>query len=142
MADLRYALRAIRRMPGLAAVVVLSLGIGIGVNTVVFSWMQLLLFNPLPGVKGGGDFHLIEPRADNGGFPGVSWLEARDLRERLTSFRGLIVSRIVPFNVGDASRVERTFGQLVSDNYFDVLGVKPAFGRLLGPADLARIGGE
>jgi predicted permease len=142
MSDLRYALRSIRRMPGLAAVVVLSLGIGIGVNTVVFSWMQFLLFNPLPGVKGAGNLHLIEPRTDNGGFPGASWLEARDLRERLRSFRGLIASRIIPFNVGESSRVERTFGQLVSDNYFAELGIKPAFGRLFGPADLARIGGE
>lgn len=142
MSDFRYALRSIRRMPGLAAVVILSLGIGIGVNTVVFSWMQLLLFNPLPGVKGGGNLQLIEPRTDNGGFPGVSWLESRDLRERLRSFRGLVASRIIPFNVGEASRVERTFGQFVSDNYFSELGVEPAFGRLLGPQDLARVGGE
>jgi predicted permease len=142
MSDIRYALRSIRRMPGLAAVVVLSLGIGIGVNTVVFSWMQLLLFNPLPGVKGGGNVHLIEPRGDGGGYPGLSWLETRDLRERLRSFRGLVASRIVPFNVGEASRVERTFGQLVSGNYFSELGVQPAFGRLLGPDDEARIGGE
>ena len=142
MSDLRYALRAIRRMPGLAAVVILSLAIGIGVNTVVFSWIQLLVFNPLPGVKGAGNFHLIEPRTDNGNYPGVSWLEARDLRERLTSFRGLLVSRIIPFNVGEASRVERTFGQLVSGNYFSELGIEPAYGRLIGPDDVARIGGE
>ena len=57
MSDFRYALRSIRRMPGLAAVVILSLAIGIGVNTVVFSWIQLLVFNPLPGVKGAGNFH-------------------------------------------------------------------------------------
>jgi predicted permease len=142
MSDLRYALRSIRRMPGLAAVVILSLGIGIGVNTVVFSWMQFLVFNPLPGVKGAGDLKLIEPRTDNGGFPGLSWRETRDLRERLRSFRGLLASRIIPFNVGEASRIERTFGQLVSDNYFSELGVKPAFGRLIGPDDLKRIGGE
>jgi predicted permease len=142
MSDFHYALRSIRRMPGLAAVVILSLGIGIGVNTVVFSWMQLLLFNPLPGVKSAASFHLIQPRGDKGGFPSLSWLETRDLRERLTSFRGLHASRIVPFNVGEASRVERTFGQLVSDNYFSELGVKPAFGRLLGPGDVKRIGGE
>ena len=142
MSDLRYALRTIRRMPGLAAVVILSLGIGIGVNTVVFSWMQFLLFNPLPGVKSASTLQLIEPRTDNGGFPGLSWLEARDLRERLRSFRGVFVSRIVPFNVGEANRVERTFGQLVSDNYFSELGVTAASGRLIGPDDLKRIGGE
>jgi predicted permease len=142
MSEIRYALRSIRRMPGLAAVVILSLGIGIGVNTVVFSWMQLLVFNPLPGVKDAANFVLVEPRGERGGYPGLNWLEARDLRERLRSFSGLFVSRIVPFNVGEASRVERTFGQLVSGNYFSDLGVQPAFGRLLGPDDVARIGGE
>lgn len=142
MSDLRYALRSIRRMPGLAAIVILSLGIGIGVNTVVFSWMQLLVFNPLPGVRGAGNLHLVEPRTDSGGYPGLSWLEARDLRERLRSFESLFVTRIMPLNVGEASRVERVFGQFVSGDYFSALGVTPVFGRPLGPRDLARIGGE
>src|SRR5450755_2623348 len=62
LGDLRNAARTIRRMPGLAAVIILSLAIGIGVNTVIFSWIQTFLFQPLPGVKGASSFLLVEPR--------------------------------------------------------------------------------
>src|SRR6267143_2325889 len=52
LGDLRNAVRTIRRMPGLAAVIIVSLAVGIGVNTTIFSWIQLILFQPLPGVSG------------------------------------------------------------------------------------------
>src|SRR5215208_2696729 len=89
--DLRLAWRTIVRMPGLAVVVVVSLGVGIGVNTAIFSW-----------------------------------LEYRDLRERLRSFPGLIAFRMAPLNVGEADRTERAYGLLVSGNYFSALGLTPA----------------
>ena len=66
MTDLRHALRIIWRAPVLAAVVICSLGIGIGVNTAVFSWIQALVLRPLPGVANATDFYLIEPRSDGG----------------------------------------------------------------------------
>ena len=72
--DLVHAWRAIRRMPMLATVVVLSLGAGIGVNTAIFSCIQAVVLRPLPGVRDSGAFHLIEPRADTGSCPGMSWL--------------------------------------------------------------------
>ncbi len=140
--DVRYAFRAIRRMPGLAAVVIVSLGIGIGVNTAVFTRLQYMIFQPLPKVANSGDLHLIEPRTDAGSYPGVSWLEYRDLRQRAQSFRDVLAARMVPFNVGEASRVERTFGQLVSANYFSVLGVQPALGRFFRPDEAEQVGRE
>src|SRR5688572_24640196 len=88
--DLRQALRAMARMPLLSAVIVLSLAVGIGVNTAVFSWIQLFLFNPLPGVRGGGTLYLVEPRAETGSHPGASWKEYGDLQERLTAFESLL----------------------------------------------------
>ena len=69
--DLRHAWRAMVRAPLLAAVVIVSLGVGIGVNTVVFSWIQALVFRPLPGVADASSFHLVEARAENGTRPGV-----------------------------------------------------------------------
>ncbi|GJG89665.1 hypothetical protein tb265_48460 [Gemmatimonadetes bacterium T265] len=54
--EVRHAWRAVRRIPGLALVVVLSLGVGVGVNTAVFSWLEAVVLRPLPGVRGGADF--------------------------------------------------------------------------------------
>src|SRR6478672_12392546 len=98
--DLRHALRAIMRAPLLSAVIVLSLGIGIGVNTVVFAWLQGTIVHPLPGVAGSGRLHLVEPRSDNDSYPGMSWLEYRDLHARLTSLPDLIAFRMAPLYIG------------------------------------------
>src|SRR6185295_4057420 len=121
---------------------IVSLGIGIGVNTAVFSWVQAMVLQPLPGVSGGASFQLVEPRAESGSYPGVSWLEYRDLRERLRSFPDLLAFRMVPLNVGEAGRTERTYGVLVSGNYFSALALRPALGRFLRPDEVERAGGE
>src|ERR1700752_1018022 len=73
LGDLRNAGRAISRMPVLAAVIIVSLAIGIGVNTTIFSWIQMILFQPMPAVTGASNFLLVEPRSDTAGYPGASW---------------------------------------------------------------------
>src|SRR2546430_9027694 len=115
--DLLHACRSIARMPALAAVVIVSLAIGIGVNTAVFSWIQAVVLRPLPGVPEAGGYHFVEPRAKTGSYPGVSWLEYRDLKERLHAFPNLLAFRLTTLNVGNAGRIERTFALLVSGNY-------------------------
>jgi predicted permease len=62
--DVRHAWRNILRMPALALVVIVSLGVGIGVNTAIFSWIQAVVLKPIPGVEDSGSFYLIEPRND------------------------------------------------------------------------------
>jgi predicted permease len=131
--DLRHARRMIGRSPGLALVVVLSLGAGIGVNTAVFSWIEAIVLRPLPGVRDAGEIHLVEPRASAGSHPGASWLEYRDLRERLHAVTDLAAFRMVPLNLGEAGRTERVYGLLVSDNYFAALGVRPVQGSVFPP---------
>jgi predicted permease len=138
--DVRHAWRTIARMPLLAFVVVASLGVGIGVNVVVFSWLQLLVFKPIPGVADAAGFHLVEPRSEAGTYPGGSWPEYQDLRDRLRAFRSLVAFRMAPFNVGEPGRTERTFGQLVSGNYFAELGLRPQLGRFLNPDEVTRAG--
>ena len=133
--DLVQAWRAIRRMPMLAGVVVVSLGVGIGVNTAIFSWIQAVVLRPLPGVRDSGAFQLIEPRAETGSYPGVSWLEYQDVRARSAMVPEMIAFRMVPFSVGETGRTERAFGLLVSDNYFSALGLTPAFGRFFHPEE-------
>jgi predicted permease len=140
--ELRLALRSLARMPLLTAVVVVSLGVGIGANTVVFSWIQALVLRPLPGVADASLFHVIETVTETGSRPGASWPEYQDLRERIPSIPDLVAFRMAPFNLGDASRNERTYGLLVSGNYFQGLGLSSAAGRLLAPSDVARPGAE
>jgi predicted permease len=140
--DVRHAWRAIRGMPVVAAVVVASLGVGIGVNTAVFSWVQAIVLRPLPGVADSASLDWVEPRADTGSYPGLSWREYGDLRERLQSLSDLIAFRMVPFTVGEPGRVERAYALLVSPNYFTALGLRPAAGRFPRPDEFLRPGGE
>ena len=142
LGDLRNAARTISRMPALAAVIIFSLAIGIGVNTTIFSWIQMILFQPLPAVSGASNFLLVEPRSETSGYPGASWLEYRDLQSRLPALRDLIASQMVPFNVGAPGQTERTHGQLVSGNFFSALGLKPAIGRFIRPEEAERLGTE
>jgi putative ABC transport system permease protein len=142
LGDLRNAGRTICRMPGLATVIIVSLAVGIGVNTTIFSWIQMFLLQPLPGVSGASNFLLIEPRAETGGYPGASWLEYRDLQTQMSALRDVVASQVVPFNVGETGQTERTFGQLVSGNYFSALGLKPVIGRFIRPGEAERPGTE
>src|SRR5580700_6840207 len=95
LGDLRNARRTICRMPGLAAVIIVSLAIGIGVNTTVFSWIQLILFQPMPAVSGAANFLLVEPHSETGGYPGASWLEYRDLRTQVPALRDIVAFQMV-----------------------------------------------
>jgi predicted permease len=142
LADLRNAGRTIRRMPGLAAVIIVSLAVGIGVNTTILSWIQTILLKPVPAVSGASNFVLVEPRTETGGYPGASWLEYRDLQTQVPALRDIVASQMVPFNVGETGQTERTHGQLVSGNYFSALGLKPAIGRFIRPEEAERPGTE
>ena len=102
ISDVRQAWRMIWRMPGLAAVVIVSLGVGIGVNTAVFSWIQAMVLEPIPGIVDAGGVQRVEPRADTGSYPGASWAEYRDLRDRMRTLPDLFAFRMVPFNIGES----------------------------------------
>jgi predicted permease len=142
LGDLRNAVRTISRMPALATVIIVSLAIGIGVNTTIFSWIQMILFQPMPAVNGAANFLMVEPSSETGGYPGASWLEYRDLQTRLPALRDVVASQMVPFNVGVPGNIERTHGQLVSGNFFSALGLKPALGRFIRPEEAERPGTE
>src|SRR5438132_185707 len=130
----------ILKMPALAAVVIGSLAVGIGANTVVFSWIQAVVFNPIAGVRRASDFHSLEAKTDTGIYIGSSWLEYRDLRERLRALDRLIAFRMIPLYVGERGCVERASALLVSDNYFTALGLTPALGRFLRADEVATPG--
>ena len=138
--DLRHSGRALRRAPLLSAVVLLSLGLGIGANTVIFSWINSLVFRPLPGVTDASRFTLVEPRSETGSYPGASWTEYRDLAAQLPSFDWLLAYKMQPLSFGEPGHEERVYAQLVSGNYFAALGLHPALGRLLGNEETAQSG--
>ncbi len=133
--DLRYGARMLMKNPGFTLIAVMTLALGIGANTAVFSFINPLLFKPLPGV--------IEPerlaqvsRTYNGhGFSEFSYPDYLDYRDHNTVMFGLAVRRGGSFNLNDGRAAERVEGEIVSGNFFDVLGVKPEQGRLLAPAD-------
>lgn len=141
-ADLLHAARALARMPLVSLTVIVSLAVGVGVNATVFSWIQAVVFHPMPGVRGSGEFHFVEPVSESGARPSASWREFQDLQAGVTSMRDLTAFRMAPLYVGAPGRTERAYGELVAGNFFDALGLTPAAGRLLGVSDTVRPGGE
>lgn len=140
--EARHAFRSLVRAPILSSVIVLSLAVGIGANTVVFSWLQALVLRPLPGVPDASEFHVIEPVTDTETRPGSSWPEYIDLLERVRSIDDLLAFRMVPLNVGEAARTERTYALLVSGSYFRGLRLEPAVGRFIRDQEVSRPGAE
>jgi predicted permease len=140
--DLREATRSIRRAPFVSAVIVVSIGLGIGVNATVFSWLQAVVIQPIPGVSDASALRLVEPRTERGGYPGTSWLEYRDLQARLEPFQDLVAFRMTPLDVGIADASDRAYALLVSGNYFTALGLRPAIGRFIRAEDVVRPGAE
>jgi hypothetical protein len=142
MSDVSHAARGALRNPVVSIVVVSSLGIGIGVNTAVFSWLQAIVLHPLPAVSRSANLYSIELRTQSGSYSSMSWLEYRDLHERVSTIEDLFAFRMVPLYIGDSGRVERTYGQLVSGNYFNALGLTPAVGRFMRAEEAERAGSE
>ncbi len=129
MKDLRFALRLLAKHPGFTATAVLSLALGIGATTTVFSWMQGVLFDPLPGVADAGRIVAVESVTPSGAYIDSSWLDYRDIRNRAKSFTGTLAFRDRPLRMGADESSERVWALFVSGNYFEVLGVRPAAGR-------------
>ena len=128
--DIRFALRGLRKTPGFALVAVLTIGLGVGVNTTVFTWMQALVLRPFPGVERPDRLVALytRPPTTDADWP-VSYPTYRDWREGARAFEGIAVSHFEQLGLRLGGPPERVWGQLVSANYFDVLGVRPGLGR-------------
>ncbi len=133
--DVRYALRQVRRNPGLAAAAVLTIGIGVAANTTVFSWTRAVLLDPLPGASDPGRVVAIEELTPSGEWTPTSALDFRDLRDDSRSFASMAMAYPTTLSVGDETAAERRYGEVVSASFFDVLGVKPEMGRLYSESE-------
>jgi predicted permease len=133
--DLRHAARSLRASPGLVLLATLSLALGIGANATVFSWARAVLLEPFSGVPGQDRLVKALQTDRNEEFISFSYPDYRDLRDRATTLAGLAAVRSVPVTLGADGRSERVWAQLVSGNFFEVLGVAAQTGRALTPAD-------
>jgi predicted permease len=134
--DVRFGARSIRRNPGFALVVVVTMALGIGANTAIFSVVNGVLLRPLPYEKG---HQLVvlrhqQPIADNDDM-GFSYKEILDYRTRSKSLAGVVEFHSMWFILLGRSEPERVSTGVVSANFFDLLGVLPLHGRTFVEAD-------
>ena len=133
--DMQHALRMMKRNPGFTAITVLTLALGIATSTTVFGWVDAILLHPLPGVEQPDRLVALETTTPGGEFVTNSYPDYRDFRDHLKLVDGIAVTRPVAFSVGKEDHAERVWGELVSGNFFSVLGVKPERGRTFLPAE-------
>ncbi len=133
--DLRHALRALRQSPVVTLAVVLSLALGIGANSTVFTWVRAVLLQPLPGVAHAGRVLSLETSDPDEGLVSWSHPDYLDLRDNATTLDGAVAFDDEALSLATGGQAERVWSLLVSGNYFDVLGVRPLLGRALRPSD-------
>ena len=127
--DVRYGLRALAKNRGFTAVAVLSLGLGIGANTTIFSLVHAILLRPLPVEEPArlAEVYTLDPRIP--GRWGCSFPNFQDYRDRNEVFSSLFVYTGVRLNLTGGTEPRPVMGQLASANYFSTLGVNPVRGR-------------
>src|SRR5271170_3721023 len=129
--DLRYALRQLGRNPGFAIVAILTLALGIGANTAIFSVIDSILLQPLPFSQAGKLVEIQGISADDTGLESnypKGWI--REYQRRATTFSSISAYTLnAEYNVAGAGSSDRAYGSSVSTNLFDTLGGRPALGR-------------
>lgn len=143
--NLRQASRALVKAPGFTAVVVLTLALGIGANTAIFTLMDQVLMRALPVEDPASLVTLDAPGPNRGRLEGdhaLSYPMFVDFRDKNTVFSGVFARFPVGLTMLHENRSERVRGDLVTGGYFQVLGLRAAAGRLLGPSDDVVPGGH
>ena len=134
--DIRLALRTLPRMPGFSLAFILTLGLGIGANTAIFSVINGVLLRPLPYPDADRIVHLRQPQVAAGvEDTSFSFAEVADYRSQATTIDQFIEFGDWTFNVLGRGEPHRATGGLVTPNFFQLLGIRPHLGRLLLPSD-------
>jgi len=139
--DLRFALRTLRRSPGFTLLAVMSLALGIGANTAIFSLLYQVVLRAVP-VRDPGSLYSLESDDNNYGYTRrdnnlsvFSYPMYKALRDRNGALSGLVARVSYPATLTSGGEAVRTTVEAVTGNFFDVLGVQPSLGRLLVPSD-------
>jgi predicted permease len=131
--DLRYGIRISLKSPGFTVAALLTLAVGIAVNATVFSWIDSVLLRPIPGTSEAHGLVVFETLTPNREPITTSYPDYRDYRDHLKLLAGLALHQPHPLHIGEEDHSQRVWGELVSGNYFAVLGVRPALGRVFAP---------
>jgi predicted permease len=141
--DLRYALRMLAKNPGFAAIAILTLALGIGANTAIFSLTDQILLRRLPvrnpeqlvvlRTTGSNQGHIWSDSTDDSGM--FSYPMYKDLRDRNQAFSSLLARYPASVSISGHGSTELSQAELVSGNYFEMLGVQPALGRVFSASD-------
>src|SRR5882672_1518734 len=140
--DVRYGLRMLAKNPGFTLIAILTLALGIGANTAIFSLLNQVLLRRLP-VRHPEELVVLK---SPGPKHGHVWSDGDDseifsyplykgLAKNTTVFNGVLARFEFSASIASRGQTDRGSGELVTGNYFEVLGVQPAFGRVLSPAD-------
>jgi putative ABC transport system permease protein len=133
--DLRYGLRQLLKRPGFTFLAIFSMALGIGANTAIFSLIDTVLLRPLPVRDASQLVELYGTLHNNTDYTIQSYPNYKEYRDRNDVLSGLLAYRMVVTSLSHTGNNQRVWGYLVTGNYFDVLGVKPALGRAFLPEE-------
>src|SRR5215470_6818936 len=139
--DIRYSLRVIAKAPGFAALAILTLALGIGANTTIFSWINSALLNPVPGLGNPSEVVALTLSKPGDTPFAFTYPDLEAMRDGQQSFTGIAACSFVQMSLTGKGKPERVFGMVASANYFDVLGVRPILGRGFLPVEDDKPGG-
>ncbi|MGE5321373.1 MAG: ABC transporter permease [Actinomycetota bacterium] len=141
--DVHYGFRLLRRSPVFTAIAVITLALGIGANTAIFSltYQVLLQLLPVPHpeelvILRSPGYKMGRTSSDGDGAASFSYPMYKEMRDgSVNVFSGLLARRALPLSISGLGKTERASGELVTGNYFETLGIPPAMGRVFGPQD-------
>ena len=138
--EFRYGVRALLKSPGFTIIAILTLALGIGANSTIFSWINSTLLDPIPGVAHANQY--VELTAGPAGDDApISYPDYLDLREHNHSLSSLMTYALWSMDMAGDTKPERVWGMFASENFFDALGVHPILGRGFLPVDGTKSGG-
>src|SRR5918912_3582363 len=135
MQDIRYGFRMLWKSPGFTLIAVLTLALGIGANTAIFSGVSAFILRPLPVGEPSRVVRLFEIYNDPNDYNGFSYPDYLEYRDQNHSFEGLLGYRMVQAALSESDQNDIIWGELVTGNYFDVLRVRPTLGRAFLPEE-------
>ena len=141
IADIRYSFRSLLKNPGLTLAAILSLGLGIGANTTIFTWVQAVLFRPIPLAADPSSIRIAAMENREGQSRSWSYPNFVDFRDR-AKMLDVVAQDDQTFSIAVDDTAERAWGALVSGNYFAVMGIRPAAGRFFTAKDDVTPGGH
>jgi predicted permease len=133
--DLRYTFRSLRQSPGFAAAAIASLGLGIGLSATLFTLVDTVLWRPLPAADPDRLVTVFTQTPDRSAYSTSSYLDAADLASSSKTLTQVAGHSLMFASVSQGDRPRLVMGEITTGGFFSLLGVRPALGRLLGPAD-------